>query len=64
VISKEVHKYRLGEEPRDVDYWRTKSYQERLEALELIRKEYIAQNYDADIGFQRVCRVIRLKKST
>jgi 2-polyprenyl-3-methyl-5-hydroxy-6-metoxy-1,4-benzoquinol methylase len=40
-------------------YWRTQSYQARLEALEQIRQEYIRWKYDADPGFQRVCNIIK-----
>lgn len=36
-MEKVVHKYNLGEEPNDLEYWLTKTPQERLSALEKIR---------------------------
>lgn len=58
-IEQIVTKYRLGEQPNAAAYWRTQSYQARLEALEQIRQEYIRWKYDADPGFQRVCNIIK-----
>ncbi len=61
VIEKVVNKYKIGEEPSDYSFWKTRSYVERLTALEEIRKAYIAWRYDAEPGFQRVYRVIKQK---
>lgn len=47
----------------DTDFWSTKSHQERLDALEAIRKEYHQWKYDAEPRFQRVCRVIKRTRS-
>jgi hypothetical protein len=58
-VAKVYFKYRLGEQPNTAAYWRTQSYQARLEALEQIRQEYIRWKYDADPGFQRVCNIIK-----
>ena len=54
-----VVKYRLGKQPNTAAYWRTQSYQARLEALEQIRQEYIRWKYNADPGFQRVYQIIK-----
>ena len=41
----------------DFNYWITKSYAERLEAIEFLRQQYI--NYkNVSERLQRVCRVI------
>jgi hypothetical protein len=40
-MEKAVHKYKLGEEPNDLNYWLTKTPQERLSALEALRDLYI-----------------------
>ncbi len=40
-MEKVVHKYKLGEEPSDLEYWKTKTPQERLAALNIIRERYI-----------------------
>ena len=60
-MEKVVKKYRLKDQPSDRSYWQSKSYQERLEALEEIRREYNSWRYDAQQGFQRVCRVVKRK---
>jgi len=62
-IKKAVKKYRLSEQPNDYKYWQTKSYTERLLALEMIREEYNSWRYDAEQRFQRVYRVVKRTKS-
>jgi hypothetical protein len=53
-IAPVVKKLRLGEAKNDAAYWRTRPYQERIEALEQIREEYHHWKADAQSGFQRV----------
>ena len=60
-IAKVVKKYKMNEQPSDFAFWQTKSYEERIEALEQIRKEYNQWRYNAEQGFQRVYRVIKQK---
>jgi hypothetical protein len=60
-ISKVVKKYGINEQPSDFQYWQTKSYEERLNVLEQIRKEYNLWRYNAEQGFQRVYRIIKRK---
>jgi hypothetical protein len=45
----------------DAEYWRSRSYEERLQALEEIRQEYHQWKGDAQSGFQRVYRIIKCK---
>ncbi len=40
-MEKVVHKYNLGEEPNDLNFWLSKTPQERLSALESLRDLYI-----------------------
>ncbi len=48
------------EEPRkDLAYWRSRSYSERLAALEEIRQEYHQWKGDAQPGLQRVYQIIK-----
>jgi hypothetical protein len=47
----------------DVKYWLSKSYAERLEALEQIRKDYIKWKYGNDPGFQRVYKIVKRSQS-
>lgn len=58
-ISKVVKKYKLNEQPNDFIFWQSKTYEERLGALEQIRKEYNLWKYNAEQGFQRVCRIVK-----
>ncbi len=60
-MDKIVKKYQLREQPRDCLFWKDKTYAERLEALEQIRKEYNSWRYNAEQGFQRVYRVLKQK---
>ena len=60
-ISKVVNKYKIDKQPNDFAFWQSKSHEDRLEALEQIRKEYIIWRYDAEQRLQRVYRVIKRK---
>jgi len=63
-IEKVVTKTSLDEQKSDFSYWKTKSYAERLGALEEIRREYNNWKYtDAEQRFQRVYRIVKLKQS-
>jgi hypothetical protein len=58
-ISKVINKYKLNEQPNDFSFWQTKSYEERLAALEQIRREYNLWRYNAEQGLQRVYKIIK-----
>lgn len=59
-MEKVIKKYKLGQEPNDLDYWLTKSETERLEALESLRDLYIKLlNNGIKPGFQRVYNVVK-----
>lgn len=58
-ISKTIKKYKIDEQPRDFAFWQSKTYEERLDALEQIRKEYNSWKYNAEQGFQRVYRIVK-----
>jgi hypothetical protein len=58
-VSKVIKRYKTNEQPNDFAYWQTKSFEERLEALEQIRTEYNSWKYGAEQGFQRVYRIIK-----
>ena len=64
MISEVITKIKNSEQKSDFAYWQTKSYAERLAALEEIRREYNNWKYtDAEQRFQRVYRVVKLKQS-
>ena len=60
-ISKVVKKYKINEQPKDFTFWQSKSFEERLNALEQIRKEYNMWRYNAEQGFQRIYRIVKRK---
>ena len=43
----------------DFDFWQSKSYQDRLAAIELLREQYIKLQKNVQPRLQRVCRVIK-----
>lgn len=58
-IAKVIKKYKFNEQPNDFIFWQSKSYEERLDVLEQIRKEYNSWRYNAEQGIQRVYRIIK-----
>jgi len=58
-IAKVVRIVKLGEQKPDSVYWRTRPPEERLAALEQIRREYHLWRYGAEPRFQRVFRIIK-----
>ena len=59
LIAPVVKKLRFSDAKNDVAYWRTRSYQERIEALEQIREEYHRWKADAEPGLQRVYSIVK-----
>ena len=58
-ISKVINKYKIDQQPNDFVFWQSKTFEERLDALEQIRKEYNSWRYNAEPGFQRVYRIVK-----
>ena len=58
--TKIVNIKKMEQPDSDVDYWVSQPAEKRLEALELIRSEYINWKYHARPEFQRVYRIIKL----
>jgi hypothetical protein len=52
-----------GQIDPDILYWRTKTVQERLAALDLLREDYTRGLPDAEQRLQRVCRVTQRQRS-
>lgn len=61
LIAKTYRKVKLGQEGSDFAFWQSRTPQERLEALESIRREYHRWKYGAEPRFQRVYRVTKRK---
>ena len=48
----------LKDKQSDYVFWQTRSYKDRLEAIELLRSQYIKFDKNVQPSLQRVCRVI------
>ncbi|MBX7152406.1 hypothetical protein K1X84_12245 [bacterium] len=59
MIQPIVKKIKLSERPSDREYWMSKTPDERLEALEILRQQYLEMNPHAP---KRVVRVITKRK--
>lgn len=42
----------------DFAYWSTKSFNERLDAIEILRQQYFRFKKDVQPRLQRVCRIV------
>jgi len=66
-MEKIVKKYHLKDPQQYEDereYWRSKTPEERLAALEQLRKQYMKlKGIDAEQGVQRVCKIIKRSES-
>ncbi len=51
----------LHDPDTDREYWRTKTPQERLQALEELRRQWMEMHPDVERRFQRVCTIIKRK---
>ena len=57
-VVKIVH---LKDKQSDYSFWLTKGLSERLEAIEMLRSQYIKYRKDVQPRLQRVCRIIDKK---
>ncbi len=55
-----IKKIRMNEEKSDYSYWRSQSYEARLNALESIREEFNKWKYNDQQRLQRIYRIIKL----
>ena len=60
-IAPVVVKGKIGEEPSDVVYWRSRSIEERLESLYELRRDFHGWPDGTGERLQRVFRIIRQK---
>jgi len=49
----------LHEQPNDYEYWISRPVSERIDAIEILRNQYIKLRRDVVPRLQRVCRVIK-----
>jgi hypothetical protein len=55
----QVRKVKTEEQGSDFAFWQSRTPQERLAALESIRREYHLWKYGTEPRFQRVLRIIK-----
>jgi len=60
-MEKVIRKTTTKEHQSDLEYWLTKTTQERLDALEFLRQQYVNFNKNVQPRLQRVCTVINQK---
>ena len=53
----------LKDKSSDFAYWSTKTDKEKLEAIELLREQYIKFKKDVQSRLQRVCTVVNKTRS-
>lgn len=59
-MEKTVKKMTFDEaEKEDIEYWKSKTPQEKLEALQNLREVYYKFKNESRKGFQRVYRIIK-----
>lgn len=62
-IAPVVQKFHLHDHEAAItaerEYWRSKTIEERCEALEYLREQYINLHYDTRPEFQRVYRIVK-----
>jgi len=58
-VARVVRKVSLRQQPTDFAYWQTRPYEERLAALEEIRREYHGWRYDTEPRLQRLYQVVK-----
>lgn len=62
MVKKKVEIYTVQTQPKDYEYWLTKTPVERLEAVEYLRQQYGNASNENESRFQRVFRVIKRTK--
>lgn len=58
MMEKVVKIVNLKDKQSDYDFWQTKDFKDRLEAIEMLRSQYIKFNANVQPRLQRFCRVI------
>lgn len=58
-MKRVIVKTSLHEKKKDRQFWLTKSYSERLTALEELRREYHQWKYNAEPRLQRVYSILK-----
>jgi len=60
-MEKVISVIKKKEDRNDFKFWQGKSYQERIEAIETLRSQYIQMKNNVQQGLQRVYTVVKQK---
>jgi hypothetical protein len=60
-MEKVVKIISLRDRGNDYAFWMTKTEQERIDAIELLRSFYIKSNFNVEPRLQKVCTIIKTK---
>lgn len=58
-IAPVARKFKLGEEPDDVEYWMSRPETERISAVEELRQAYYGADYETRMPMQKVYRIVK-----
>jgi hypothetical protein len=61
-MQKVITRTTLKAASRDRAYWLTRTVEERIAAVEVLRRQALAANADAEQRLQRVCRITQLHR--
>jgi len=53
----------LHEQPSDYEYWISRPVSERIDAIEILRDQYIKFKKDVQPRLQRICRIVEQLRS-
>lgn len=53
----------LHEQPSDYAYWTSRPVSERIDAIEILRDQYIKFKKDVQPRLQRICRIVEQLRS-
>ena len=60
-MEKVISVIKKSDDRNDFKFWQNKSYQERIDAVETLRLQYIQMKKNVQQGFQRVYTVVKQK---
>jgi hypothetical protein len=60
-MEKVISVIKKSEERNDFQFWQSKSYQERIDAIETLRLQYIQMKKNVQQGLQRVYTIVKQK---
>ena len=60
-MEKVISVVKKSDDGNDFKFWQSKSYQERIDAIEILRSQYFQMKKNVQQGLQRVYTVVKQK---